>query len=224
LTLADQHLRLLACPAALWVQQRTLLVSDLHLGKDHAFRAHGLAVPHGVTGRTLDRLSAAIDAHAPERLVILGDLLHSRAGTTGDTLDALARWRRAHAELDVLLVRGNHDLAAGDPPASLGLEVVPEPASLAPFTLSHDPDAAEPSGAVPRPAMAGHIHPAVRLRSRPGAAAGSCHAPCFWLRGRTLILPAFGGFTGTHRVRPAPGDRVFAVGPDAVAEDRLSVG
>ena len=36
-------------------------------------------------------------------------------------------WRAAHRSLDLVLVRGNHDDRAGDPPATLGIRVVDEP-------------------------------------------------------------------------------------------------
>jgi hypothetical protein len=36
------------------------------------------------------------------------------------------------------------------------------------------------------------------------------------------VLPAFGRFTGTHPVRPAPGERVFVVAGDAVMAVPLS--
>jgi len=32
------------------------------------------------------------------------------------------------------------------------------------------------------------------------------------------VLPAFGSFTGMHPIRPAQGDRVFAVADDKVVE------
>jgi metallophosphoesterase superfamily enzyme len=41
--------------------------------------------------------------------------------------------------------------------------------------------------------------------------------PCFHHRGSSLVLPAFGEFTGTHAVSPAPGDGVYALtGNDVV--------
>ena len=43
-------------------------------------------------------------------------------------------------------------------------------------------------------------------------------APCFHFGPRVAVLPAFGAFTGMHPVRVRRGDRVFAIGPDAVVE------
>jgi metallophosphoesterase superfamily enzyme len=57
-------------------------------------------------------------------------------------------------------------------------------------------------------ALAGHIHPAVRLTERGGQ---SLRLPCFWFGARVGVLPAFGAFTGSARVRPRAGDQVFVV-------------
>jgi len=42
--------------------------------------------------------------------------------------------------------------------------------------------------------------------------------PVFHVGERMTVLPAFGSFTGMHPVRPAPGERIFAVADDAVRE------
>jgi hypothetical protein len=48
-------------------------------------------------------------------------------------------------------------------------------------------------------------------------------AACFWFGQQVAVLPSFGSFTGAHRVRPSEGDRVFAVGPDCVAEVQYQI-
>jgi metallophosphoesterase superfamily enzyme len=109
-----------------------------------------------------------------------------------------------------VLVRGNHDRGAGDPPPEWRIEAWDEPFELPPFVLRH-----EPAEAGRRPVLAGHLHPAVRLRDGDGS---QLRVPCFWFGPRVALLPAFGDFTGTALVRPRKGDRVFAVGSDSVVE------
>lgn len=148
--------------AALLPRHRTLLVADVHFGKARAFRRQGVPVPGGTTRETLARLDALVRATAPERLVFLGDLLHSRDAQGSAALEDFARWRAAHAALALVLVRGNHDRHAGDPPAALGIEVVDEPFALGALALCHHPYARRPARvdeAAPVPAGAG---PSVR--------------------------------------------------------------
>src|SRR5436190_20499208 len=71
---AGQSLRLLPDHAVYWPARNTLLVADLHLGKDAAFRTAGVPVPAGSTAKDLSRLSSLIGLSGAQRLVILGDL------------------------------------------------------------------------------------------------------------------------------------------------------
>ncbi|WP_173026047.1 ligase-associated DNA damage response endonuclease PdeM [Acidovorax sp. SRB_14] len=191
-----------------WPAGALLLVADLHLGKAATFRARGLPVPGGTTARNLARLSQLVTRCAPRRLVVLGDFLHAQEAHTPAVLQPLARWRGRHADLDVGLVRGNHDSHAGDPPAALGIAVVDEPWLLGPFALCHHPQR-HPTHHV----LAGHWHPAVHLY---GAGHDRLRLPCFCLDAGMAVLPAFGEFTGGMALPAAAGRRRFAVGGGSV--------
>lgn len=205
----------------------TAFVADMHLGKPASFRRLGVPVPDGGAVADLERLSAVLRRTGVERLIVLGDFLHDAAARSPETLAAIEAWRARHPELPVVLVRGNHDERAGDPPASLEIECVTEPWDAGGIACRHHPPAtsATPSTAATAaepPTLCGHLHPVVVLRGRGGrggrgsAARERCR--CFHLMPRTLMLPAFGSFTGGMVVRPRAGDRVFAVGPGVVIE------
>jgi len=173
-----------------------LFVADIHIGKAAAFRAAGLAAPAGTTRENLVRLDALVERLAPRTLVVLGDLFHARDAFRDASLAELRAWRRRRARLNIILVAGNHDARAGAPPVDLGLEVVGEPFALDGLECRHQPAAAD--GAFAPPVLAGHVHPTARL-SGPGH--DGLRLPCFVLRGRQLILPAFGEFTGGVRAQ-----------------------
>lgn len=204
------ELHLLAGKAAWWPEGRTLLVADAHLGKAVSFRRLGVPVPEATTGGTLDALDALLARHDAQRIVFLGDLLHSRHAHARETLAAVAAWRAMRPGLELVLVRGNHDDRAGDPPASLRFTVVDEPLMDGGLALCHHPEAV--AGAY---VLAGHLHPCVSVHGR---ARERLRLPCFHFGAQVGVLPAFGSFTGMHPARVAPGDRVFAVADDAVRE------
>ena len=210
LTVGGQALTLLPEKAAFLDESRTLLVADVHIGKAVSFRSFGVPVPHGTTGETLAALSTLARRLDARRIVVLGDFLHSRRSLAPATMAALARWREDHAALDVLLVRGNHDARAGDPPAHLGIEVVDEPFALGELRLCHHPQSV-PGAYV----LSGHLHPCVGLRGR---AHDRMRLPCFWFGPTVGVLPAFGAFTGMHPIRPARGERIFAIADATVSE------
>ncbi len=195
---------------------QTLLVADAHFGKAVSFRKLGVPVPRGTTSETLSRLDSAIADTGAKRVVFLGDFLHSVRSHAAGTLGVLQEWRDAHRELALTLVRGNHDDRAGDPPASLGFTVVDEPLRLGPFALCHHPRPVADAYV-----LAGHWHPCISVAGR---AFERLRLPCFWMgddsgqlpRQAVGVLPAFGSFTGMHRIEPRAGDRIFPVAGDVV--------
>lgn len=209
-TIADERILLLAERALYWPRKRTLMIADLHFGKAASFRSLGVPIPSGTTETDLERLSRLVEVHLPERLILLGDLIHARNGRATSTMNAVGQWRKTHRQLAITLVRGNHDLRAGDPPAEWNIHCTSEAIVEPPFVLQHEP-AEDGRGYV----LAGHVHPCVSLSDRTGS---RLRASCFLLGRQVGILPAFGRFTGMHVVQPVAGDRVFAVGPKEVLE------
>lgn len=207
-TVAGESLQLLSQRAAFWVRRSTLLIADLHVGKAAAFRRGGVPIPRGTTEADLRRLSGTLAMTGARRLVVLGDLYHAREGMADETVDLLRQWREAHADLTVDIVLGNHDRRAGPSPPHLRFVEYDEPLSDPPFIFRHDPHPHE-TGYV----LAGHVHPAVKLRGR---GVRSMRLPCFHFGSRVGILPAFGIFTGTAVVRPRRDDQVFVVADDEV--------
>ncbi len=205
--------------AVWWPAERTVFVADVHLGKAAAFRAAGVPVPGGTTGDNLQRLSTTLQVTGAHRLVVLGDWLHARAALTPAVRQALQAWRAAHAALECVLVRGNHDAHAGDPPAELDFRVVEEPWPLGPWVCRHAPPAASvpDHGGVPsaprRLALCGHVHPVAALR---GPARERLRLPCYVLTPSALCLPAFGSFTGGHPVMAEPDVARCVIADDAV--------
>ncbi len=204
------RLRLLPQRAVYLPEHATLLVADAHIGKAVSFRRLGVPVPEATTEGTLQRLDAALQATQAQHLVFLGDLLHSARARAADTLAAVARWRARHPQLQLTLVRGNHDGTAGDPPADWGVHCVDEPLPLAGLALCHHPDPC-PGSYV----LAGHVHPSAVLGGR---AHQRLRLPCFHLGPQVGVLPAFGDFTGMHTLPRGLEDRVFVTTGEAVHE------
>lgn len=208
---AGERLVLLPQRAVYWVRAETLILADPHFGKAAAFRSAGVPVPAGSTRAGLTRLSDALNLTGARRLVIIGDFLHARSGRADGTMRVVSDWRSAAGALGIVLVRGNHDLGAGDPPEAWGIQCVSEPWTAPPFAFRHAP--ADGAG---EPTFAGHVHPLVLLADRVGT---SLRLPCFVFGDRLALLPAFGPFTGGRCIRPGRDERVFAV-----ADEVLEVG
>lgn len=180
-----ERIELLADRAVWDPQRRTLLLSDLHLGKAETFQAHGIPLPSDGDATTLNALLALAHRLQPSRVVVLGDLIHSRLGLTGELRSKLA----ALPELlgcRLQLVGGNHERGSWID----GLAQEPSQ-ELGPWWLSHEPES--------RPGrlnLCGHLHPVALV----GRGADRLRLPCFSYcpRRERLALPAFGALTGGH--------------------------
>ena len=201
LIIGDETLWLVADKAIYWPQQKALLIADVHFGKAAAYRALGQPVPQGTTQKNLDRLDALLEKYPAERVIFLGDFLHAPKSHAPDTLVALDKWRKKHADIQCTLVRGNHDLKAGDPPQYLNIDVVAEPYLLGNFALQHIPHP-HPSHHV----IAGHIHPTFVLQ---GKGRQRLRLPCFYHEATLTLLPAFGDFTGGYVMDVSKAKKVF---------------
>lgn len=196
--------------AALLKSSRTLLIADLHLGKDEAFRASGIPVPEGPAAQTLQRLSNVLIRTQAQKLVILGDLFHADAGQSSRMFDALAAWRERHPTLPVVLVRGNHDRCRCDPCQTFGIKAINGTYVHSELRLQHAPPTGSESAT-----LCGHVHPAVRLRMRNGPRS---RLPCFYFTDRVGILPAFGDFTGHGILPQKDASRIFVIAGEHVLE------
>ena len=192
---------LLRCSGALWLAaERALVVADLHLEKGSSYAARGQMLPPYDTRETLTRLAAEVAALSPRLVILLGDSFHDRkseerlAADDAERLRALARGRT------LVWVVGNHD---ADGPRLLPGETADE-LQLCGLTLRHEPLAGPQPGEV-----AGHLHPAARVR----ATRGSVRRRCFITDAERAILPAFGAYAGGLNVRDLAFAGLFARAP-----------
>lgn len=170
---------------AYWPAQGALLVSDLHLEKMASHAPGGQLLPPYDTGATLRRLADDIEATGATRVVCLGDSFHRDAGTQTllETDRALLDNLIEHREWT--WIAGNHDPA----PHGLG-GVCCASLSVGPLILRHEPQ----PGA--RGEVAGHLHPAARVRIN----GRSVRRPCLAYDDERMILPAYGVSTGSLNV------------------------
>lgn len=174
---------------ALWLPDEcTLVVADLHLEKGSSYARRGVFLPPYDSAATLATLAAAIARHAPTRVIALGDSFHDRDAETRLDEDNRATLQRLQAGRDWLWVTGNHDpqisaAMGGDSAAAVDLRGV---------TLRHEPDAQETGFEI-----AGHLHPAAKIRMRGRA----LRRRCFALSTQRCVMPAMGAYAGGLNLR-----------------------
>ncbi|MET0298273.1 MAG: ligase-associated DNA damage response endonuclease PdeM [Flavitalea sp.] len=217
-SLRDQKLWLSHERGIYWEEEKALIVSDLHFGKTGHFRKSGIPVPQNVYKHDLQRLVAMIQFFQPEKLIVVGDLFHSRENKE---LELFLRWRQDFPFLTIELIMGNHDILRKDWYKQAAITITPEALQIRNFQFRHDlgtdtvlvpatPD--EPSYL-----FSGHIHPGIAIY---GAGKQSLRFPCFYFTEKYCVLPAFSKFTGTYLIEPTAGDQVFAIVENRLMELR----
>jgi DNA ligase-associated metallophosphoesterase len=192
----------------------TLLVADLHLGKETVFQKSGLAIPSGATQATLQRLQTQIHEMGIKRLVVLGDLLHAAIGWTDDLESMLGKTMQAASGVQWELVAGNHDRRSHQHLRRLGWIVQEPPVFDGNMRWLHEPESPDsPVSANPasegrtyQTTLCGHLHPSYIV---PIDAKRTAKVPCFWIRPDSIVFPAYGGWVGTHAIQPRRQDRVL---------------
>lgn len=202
LELAGERIVLLASRAAWWPAQSTLLIADLHVGKEESFRRLGVAMPHAVLDESLERLATTLARTRADRLIVIGDLIHDRLGLSESIVERFQRWRDGFSGT-IELVVGNHDRRVRELPAAWRLHVRADGASDGPFRYCHEPCDAGEAGVL----WSGHLHPTFRC--------GGKAVPAFVLIGRgpftQVILPAFTSFSRGPGFVSDVDRRVYAV-------------
>jgi DNA ligase-associated metallophosphoesterase len=179
--------------ALFWERENMLVVADMHLGKTAHFRRHGIAIPPSVMLYDLERLSDLIIYFNATRLIVVGDMFH--AGFNRD-LQVFAEWLKTFPDLDIHLVRGNHDKLQDHHYQSLGIRSCSNDLSVDPFYFIHHP----PEQSEHPFTISGHIHPGKMIH---GTGKQMLKLPCFIINDKHIVLPAFSLFTGLD-TRHAP--------------------
>lgn len=204
--LHGETLTLLPERAIWWEEKRTLILSDLHVGKIMHFRKHGIQAPVSQIESELQRFTQLISSYTPNELIIVGDLFHSSLNSEWEMFCTITQ---TYPETRFTLVRGNHDRMPAyvlhSANISTSTVLVREP-----FIFTHEPEKHHIYYTI-----SGHIHPSVSLH---GKAKQHLRLPCFYFTEQYMLLPAFGKFTGTATIKPDKNDRVFVIAHQEIIE------
>jgi len=202
----DQQLWLSADRTIFWEEEKALIVSDMHFGKTGHFRKAGIAIPQGVFKEDLQRLIQQLQYFQPKQLIIVGDLFHSEANKE---LHLFQKWRDDLKDLDIQLIKGNHDILSEKWYSAMNISTHQETLKINTFCFQHDMGKCAQSNQPPTDYFfSGHIHPGIQIS---GAGRQQLKFPCFYFSNEFCVLPAFSKFTGVALIEPKQGEAVFAI-------------
>jgi len=105
----DTLLEMLPSRALFLPETKELLISDIHLGKAEYFQQNGIPLTNNSDKNNFSRIKKIVKNYSPEKLIILGDLFHSKY-SIDKTLQKKVEDLPELLKTNVELILGNHDV------------------------------------------------------------------------------------------------------------------
>ncbi len=183
----NASLEMLSSRALLLPQTSELLICDIHLGKGEYFQKNGIPLSNNSDEKNLLRIKNIVKKHNPNKLIILGDLFHSKYSIS-DSLRKKVEILAETLKIKIELIVGNHDVGC----KVKNITFLDYKRSNN-FIFSH-----EPIGIFEEKILniCGHYHPKIYLKN----STDKLSFRCFALddKENILYLPAFGDLTGGY--------------------------
>ena len=180
-------LEMLPSRALLLHQTNELLICDIHLGKGEYFQQNGIPLTNNSDEQNFLRIKNIVKEYIPEKLIILGDLFHSKYSIS-ESLEKKVELLAETLNIKIELIVGNHDLGC----RVKNIKFIDFKRSNN-FIFSHEPlDKIEENILN----ICGHYHPKIYLKN----AKDKLSFRCFALNEKENVfyLPAFGDLTGGY--------------------------
>ena len=183
----DTLLEMLSSRALFLPQTKELLICDIHLGKAEYFQQNGIPLTNNSDENNFIRIKKIVKQYSPEKLIILGDLFHSKF-SIDNTLQKKVEGLPVLLKTKVELVLGNHDVGCNIKNIKILNNIKTKN-----IVFSH-----EPANLVDNKTLniCGHYHPKLYLKNERDKLSFRCFA--MDNNKNTLFLPAFGDLTGGY--------------------------
>ncbi len=173
------------------VVDKTLIISDVHIGYEQALNKQGVMVPRFQFKDTVERLEKILKKVKPKQIIVTGDLKHE-FGTISEQewrevlklLDLMLKYTK-----DIVLIEGNHDKITKVIAAKRSLKVVKQ-VVLGENLIMHGDVVPEIPKGIKR-IIIGHEHPAVSVKDKIRIEKYKCFLAGKFRRKGLIVLPSF---------------------------------
>jgi len=183
----NSSLEMLTTRALLLPKTKELLICDIHLGKGEYFQQNGIPLTNNSDEQNLLRIKNIVEEHIPNKLIILGDLFHSKYSIS-ESLKNKVEFLAATLNIKIELIVGNHDVGC----KVKNITFLDFKRSDN-FIFSHEPIGKFEDNILN---ICGHYHPKIYLKNTKDRLSFRCFA--LDEKENVLYLPAFGDLTGGY--------------------------
>ena len=183
----NSSLEMLPSRALLLPQTNELLICDIHLGKGEYFQQNGIPLTNNSDEQNLLRIKNIVKEHSPNKLIILGDLFHSKYSIS-ESLKNKVELLSATLNIKIELIVGNHDI--GCKVKNINFLNFKRSNN---FIFTHEPIEKFEDNILN---ICGHYHPKIYLKDSKDKLSFRCFA--LDEKKHVFYLPAFGDLTGGY--------------------------
>jgi len=183
----DTLLEMLPSRALFLPETKELLICDIHLGKAEYFQQNGIPLTNNSDKNNFARIKKIVKKYSPEKLIILGDLFHSKY-SIDKTLQKKVEDLPELLKTNVELVLGNHDVGCNI--KNIKIFDIRKTKNI---TFSHEPLNLENNKTLN---ICGHYHPKIYIKNNGDKLSFRCFA--MDMSKNVLYIPAFGDLTGGY--------------------------
>ena len=183
----DRFLEMLPSRALFLPETKELLICDIHLGKAEYFQQNGIPLTNNSDENNFRRIKTLVKKYGPKKLIILGDLFHSKYSIDRDLKKKVENLPEL-LKTNIELVLGNHDV--GCDIKNIKIFDIKKTNNI---IYSHKPINLPDKEILN---ICGHYHPKLYLKNN----GDKLSFPCFAMdmNKNNLYLPAFGDLTGGY--------------------------
>ena len=183
----NSSLEMLPTRALLLPQTNELLICDIHLGKGEYFQQNGIPLTNNSDEQNLLRIKNIVKKHNPNKLIILGDLFHSKYSIS-ESLKNKVELLATTLNIKIELIVGNHDI--GCEVKNINFLNFKRSNN---FIFTHEPIEKFEDNILN---ICGHYHPKIYLKDSKDKLSFRCFA--LDEKKHVFYLPAFGDLTGGY--------------------------
>ena len=173
-----------------WFEEKTAIVSDLHLEKGSGFGIAGQFLPPHDSEETLTKLLNTLKKYNITKVILLGDTFHDKNALSRMSQRVLILFETFIKKYEVIFVLGNHEIDMKLENIKFvneyvidGIHFIHQESQNNTYQIS------------------GHYHPVATLRT----GSKKITRKCFIQQKYNLILPSFGIYTGGLNIK----NRIF---------------
>lgn len=196
---------LLPFKAIYFEKHRTLLVSDIHLGRVGHFKNSPAALPDGLAETDLVLLDKIINTLEVTELFILGDFFPRREVYD---MRLFKTWRDLHQSIDVNLIKDSTDIMSDEIYVNFEIRIHRKYFLWNKFLFTHKPLDKDVKLTGCEYVFSGYINPGININ---GKGRTLQNFACYYFNEKQCILPAFGEPKRKSLMKPALKDRVYVI-------------